>query len=71
MGASSLGSGQPKYMCFALVFILLDFTSCVQAVLRRAKESGIDCLENPLAYVTLHKVRYDFFLLLNLARLVS
>merc|ERR1719187_1842336 len=26
-----------------------------QAVLRRAKESGMDCLENPLAYVTLHK----------------
>jgi len=26
-----------------------------QAVLRRAKEAGMDCLDNPLAYVTLHK----------------
>ena len=29
-------------------------------MLRRAKEAGMDCLDNPLAYVTLHKVDLGF-----------
>ena len=37
-----------------------NFHFCTQAVLRRAKEAGMDCLDNPLAYVTLHKVDLGF-----------
>ena len=38
-------------------------------MLRRAKEAGMDCLDNPLAYVTLHKVDLGFNFLDALASL--